>query len=148
MAKYRTKLPQLGDTLFLTDGGLETTFVFLDGLELPYFAAFDLMKSAEGLAHMRRYFERYAAMAKQANLGFVLESPTWRANPDWAAKLGYSKQSLADMNRRAIDLMVEVRAAYETSRSPMPISGNIGPRGDGYKPEHMMSAKDAEAYHG
>ena len=148
MAKYRTKLPQLGDALFLTDGGLETTFVFLDGLELPYFAAFDLMKNAEGLAHMRAYFERYAAMAKQANLGFVLESPTWRANPDWAAKLGYSKQSLADMNRRAIELMVEVRAAYETPRSPMPISGNIGPRGDGYKPEHRMSAKEAEAYHG
>ncbi len=148
MAKYRTNLPQLGDTLFLTDGGIETTFVFIDGIDLPFFAAFDLMKNAEGLAHMRSYFERYAATAKQANLGFVLESPTWRANPDWAAKLGYSKQSLADMNRRAIDLMVEVRAAYETPRSPMPISGNIGPRGDGYKPEHRMSAKEAEAYHG
>jgi hypothetical protein len=32
-------LPQLGSGLFLTDGGIETSLIFLDGLDLPYFAA-------------------------------------------------------------------------------------------------------------
>jgi S-methylmethionine-dependent homocysteine/selenocysteine methylase len=149
MAKYRNRLPQLHDErLFLTDGGMETTLVFLDGIELPHFASFDLMKDEAGVAHVRRYYERYAGMAQAHGLGFVLESPTWRANPDWAAKLGYSRPALADVNRRAIALMAEVRAAFETERSPMVISGNIGPRGDGYRADAMMSAAEAEAYHG
>jgi hypothetical protein len=35
MSKYRRRLPQLGDRVFLTDGGLETTLVFHEGIELP-----------------------------------------------------------------------------------------------------------------
>ncbi len=35
MAKYRNSLPQLGDGLFLTDGGIETTLIFHEGLPLP-----------------------------------------------------------------------------------------------------------------
>jgi hypothetical protein len=44
MSKYRNLLPQLGGDLFLTDGGIETTLIFLEGWDLPYFAAFDLIK--------------------------------------------------------------------------------------------------------
>jgi homocysteine S-methyltransferase len=146
-SKYRSKLPQLSDRLFLTDGGMETTLVFHDKIELPCFAAFTLMKTDEGVAHTRRYYERYIAMAKASGLGFVLESPTWRANPDWAEKLGYSVAELADVNRRAIGLMAELRAQHETPRTPIVISGNIGPRGDGYNPSAMMSAVDAQDYH-
>ena len=47
----------------------------------------------------------------QRGLGFVLESPTWRANADWAAKLGYDRQALADINRRTIALMAQMRDA-------------------------------------
>lgn len=145
--KYRGRLPQVSDHVFLTDGGIETTLIFLEGIELPYFAAFDLLKTAQGTDQLRRYFARYTDMARKAELGFVLESPTWRANRDWAAKLGYSRTALADINRRAIDLMVELRDQYETPRSPMAISGNIGPRGDGYRPDALMSAREAEIYH-
>ena len=89
MAKYRTRLPQLSEKLFLTDAGMETFLIFHEGVDLPYFASFDLMKSEDGIAHIRRYYERFIAMARHRGLGFVLESPTWRANRDWAAKLGY-----------------------------------------------------------
>ena len=81
-AKYRAHLPQLSDQLFLTDGGLETTLIFQDGIELPHFASFDLLKNAEGTEHIRRYYARYAKLARDAGLGFVLEGATWRANPD------------------------------------------------------------------
>ena len=50
MAKYRNSLPQLSNRLFLTDGGLETTLIFHEGVDLPYFAAFNLLNTEAGSA--------------------------------------------------------------------------------------------------
>jgi homocysteine S-methyltransferase len=147
MSKYRTNLPQLGDALFLSDGGLETTLIFHDKVELPYFAAFDLLKTPAGRERLRDYYIRYIAIARSNEAGFILESPTWRANADWGRKLGYSDTELIAVNRDSIALMGELREAYETPSSPMVISGCAGPRFDGYAPERMMSEDEAQAYH-
>jgi S-methylmethionine-dependent homocysteine/selenocysteine methylase len=147
MAKYRTNLPQLSGDLFLTDGGIETTLIFHNGLDLPLFAAFDLLKSAEGEATLRDYFRIYAGLARRYGVGFVLESATWRASADWGNRLGYSCESLADVNHKAIALLQDVRDEFETTQSQMVISGCIGPRGDGYNPAFMMTADEAERYH-
>jgi len=147
MGKYRARLPQLSEQLFLTDAGMETYLIFHEGLDLPYFASFDLMKNEDGIAQVRRYYERFIAMARQSGLGFVLESPTWRANADWAEKLGYGRQARADINRRTIALMAQMRDAHETAQTPIVISGNVGPRGDGYSPDRMMSVNEAQDYH-
>jgi homocysteine S-methyltransferase len=147
MAKYRHHLPQLSDRLFLTDGGIETSLIFLDGFDLPMFAAFDLFKTERGVEGLREYFVRHASIAREHGLGFVLESPTWRASPDWANALGYSAAQLTRVNRQAIDMMVGLRARFETDRSPMVISGCVGPRGDGYDPGRKMSVEEAADYH-
>ena len=147
MARYRNALPQLGDAPFLTDGGIETTLIFREGLELPDFAAFHLLRTPEGEAALRKYFRTYAEIAKRFGTGLILESPTWRANADWGRRLGYTSDTLADGNRRAIHLLEEVRNGYETERIPMVISGCLGPRGDGYVPDSAMSEQEAEAYH-
>jgi S-methylmethionine-dependent homocysteine/selenocysteine methylase len=147
-AKYRTRLPQLDGGKFLADGGIETTLIFHDGWDLPVNAAFVLLESERGRAALRAYFDRYAPMAVRQGFGFVLESPTWRANPDWAARIGRDRAQLAKINRDAIDLMIDIRDQYETKRSPFVISGCIGPRGDGYDPGNVMSAVEAEDYHG
>jgi len=147
MAKYRNALPQLGGGFFLTDGGIETTLIFHDGLELPDFAAFDLLKSAAGTAALRKYFRAYGAVARRFNTGLVLESATWRASADWAARLGYSREALAAANRKSIELLEEIRGEFETDRSKIVISGCIGPRGDGYSPANMMSEEEAKNYH-
>ena len=74
-------LPQLtGDDIYLTDGGLETTLVFLEGLDLPDFAAFPLLDSGEGTAAIDRYDASYLDLAERTGAGFVLHTPTWRAN--------------------------------------------------------------------
>src|SRR6185436_13761989 len=86
-------------------------------------------------------------MARKRGLGFVLESPTWRANSDWAAKLGYDRKALAQINRRTIAVMAQLRDSHETAQTPIVISGNIGPRGDGYSPDRIMSAAEAQEYH-
>jgi len=147
MAKYRDSLPQLGGGLFLTDGGIETTLIFHDGLDLPYFAAFDLLKTPAGREALKRYFSSHAAIAKANGCGFVLESPTWRASADWGAKLGYSDTDMAEVNRQSIEQLVEMRLIFETERSPMVISGCVGPRGDGYDPGESMTTEQARAYH-
>jgi len=77
-----------------------------------------------------------------------LESPTWRANPDWASKLGYDPEALAEANRKAIDLLCEIREEFECEKTPMVISGCVGPRGDGYVPADTMSMQEAQEYHG
>jgi len=147
MARYREGLPQLGDELFLTDGGMETVMIFHEGIDLPHFAAIDLMRTNAGREKARAYYVRYAAIAARYKRGFILESPTWRASMDWGEKLGCDKVELEALNKDAIALLAEIREVFPPQK-PMVISGCIGPRGDGYVPGEIMSKKEAEAYHG
>jgi S-methylmethionine-dependent homocysteine/selenocysteine methylase len=143
----RAELPQLGGDLFLTDGGLETVLIFHRGIDLPEFAAFDLLKDDKGTDELRSYFEPYLELAKEGGAGFVLESPTWRASPRWAEQIGYSAEQLDRMNRKAIALMAELRDRYADQVSPIVISGCIGPQDDGYSPEQLLDADQAAEYH-
>jgi len=147
MGKYRKRLPQTADRLFVTDAGLETELVFHDGRDLPHFAAFDLLKEDGGFERLRAYYLRYAQIAGAHGLGLLLETPTWRASPEWGARLGYDREALADANRRAVSLLLEIRAAFETPATPVVVSGNVGPRGNGYRPDARMSAAEARDYH-
>jgi S-methylmethionine-dependent homocysteine/selenocysteine methylase len=147
MPRHRNSLPSIDGIPFITDGGIETTLIFHYGIDLPLFAAFPLLDSDEGIANLRRYFQSYVDLAVQRRLGLVLESPTWRANSSWGAQLQCSTAQLAAVNRRAIDLMVEFRAQLDAQALASMISGNIGPRGDGYVPSALMSAQAAADYH-
>src|SRR6476660_9600476 len=143
MARYRNAVLQLGGGLFLTDGGIETTLIFQEGLELPDFAAFHLLKDSKGEAALRKYFRTYADIAKRFGTGLLLESATWRASPDWGARLGYTRESLALANRKAIRLLEEIRGELANEKIKVVISGCLGPRGDGYSPAHTMTDRNA-----
>ena len=147
MAKYRHALPQIRGDFFLTDGGIETTLIFLEGQDLPHFAAFHLFKTPEGEGTLRKYFRAYAALAQKFRSGLLLETATWRASTDWGEKLGYTSDALAEANKKSVRLLEEIRDEYETPRTPIVISGCVGPRGDGYVPSNTMSDKQAEDYH-
>jgi len=147
MSNYRDDLPQLGDRLFLTDGGIETTLIFQDGLDLPDFAAFPLLERPEGELALARYFLGYAEIAQHHHTGLVLESATWRASSDWGKRLGFDSVRLARANRLAIRMLERIRRRYERETGPIVISGCVGPRGDGYVPANSMSADEARAYH-
>ncbi|MGI9450858.1 MAG: homocysteine S-methyltransferase family protein, partial [Geminicoccaceae bacterium] len=147
MARYRSALPQLGGGIFLMDGGMETTLVFHQGIDLPHFAAFDLLGDEQGRRTLRRYYDDYVPLAKDRGVGFILESVTWRASPDWGRKLGYSSDGLAAANRLAITMLGDVRKAYEGDGTKIVISGCVGPRGDGYNPREIMNEFEAEWYH-
>lgn len=142
-------LPQLAGGLFLSDGGLETTLVYLEGVELPHFAAFVLLNDDAGRERLRRYYRPYLELcADTRGAGFVLETPTWRANPDWGSLLGYDAAALARANIEAVRLVSELRAAWRPRLAgPVVLSGIVGPRGDGYVADAPSSVDDAAAYH-
>jgi S-methylmethionine-dependent homocysteine/selenocysteine methylase len=131
----------------MTDGGLETTLIFHDGLELPHFAAFTLLRDPAGRAALERYFGTYASLAQQRGVGCVLEAPTWRANAAWGAKLGYDAKALADANTQAIALVDEIRAQYDSPLTPVVVSVCIGPQDDGYRAGETMTDEQAMTFH-
>jgi len=147
MTRPGTDLPQLGDQLFLTDGGIETFLIFQQRIELPHQAAYTLLATESGTEHLRAYFERYLAVAADFGTGFVLESATWRANPDWAERLGTSPHDLMALNRKSIDLLASLRERWASRVAPIVISGCVGPRADAYRPEEIMTEAEAERYH-
>ena len=147
MPHYRDHLPQLNGEQLLTDGGIETTLVFEDGLDLPLFASFVLLEDEQHTAALRRAYEAYVEVARDHGLGILLESPTWRASPDWGRQLGYAPDDLDRLNRKAIDLLTTLRNDYRDEVTPFVISGCIGPQSDGYNPSTILSADEAETYH-
>ena len=146
LAKYRHNLPFSRRGTFLSDGGMETALIFHEGAELPHFASFVLLSSSEGRRQLLRYYTRYLEIARRHDVGFVLDTATWRANADWGEKLGYDAEALRQVNRDAVYLLTELRALYERPQMPIVFNGVIGPRGDGYKAGHM-NAQEAEDYH-
>jgi S-methylmethionine-dependent homocysteine/selenocysteine methylase len=138
-------LPQLGDDLFLTDGGMETWLVHERGFELPQFASFPLLDDARGADALREYFAPYVELARANEAGLVLDAPTWRASSHWGELLGYDAEQLADANRRAVALVEDVRR--EAPEVRIVIGGCVGPSDDAYAPSEQVSAEDACAYH-
>ena len=138
-------LPQLGDDLFLTDGGMETWLVHERGFELPQFASFPLLDDARGADALREYFAPYVELARANEAGLVLDAPTWRASSHWGERLGYDAEQLADANRRAVALVEDVRR--EAPEVRIVIGGCVGPSDDAYAPSEQVSAEDACAYH-
>ena len=102
--------------------------VYHEGIDLPHFAAFVLFDRPEGAPILAQYFARYAEIGRANNVGVVLESATWRANPDWGHKLGYNDNALADVQRKSIEQLLAIRERYATPGTPIVVSGNFGPR--------------------
>ena len=134
----------LGEAEWVTDGGLETDLLFNKGIDLPHFAAFPLLEDADGRSLLEQYYAEYASIASTVGAGLVLETPTWRANPDWAAQLSYDAAALDAINQRAVDLLRSVARRADVPR--VLVCGVIGPRGDGYVAAGIDAEKAAE-YH-
>jgi homocysteine S-methyltransferase len=146
-ALQNSSLPPAHGTSFVTDGGMETDLIFHHGVELPDFAAFPLLDTVGGRELLTRYYDEYADIARRAGVGLMLETPTWRANPDWGTRLGYSSADLTRANTDAVALLATLRERYAPGIDPILISGMIGPRGDGYSADERLSAEQASDYH-
>ncbi|GAA2176807.1 homocysteine S-methyltransferase family protein [Leucobacter tardus] len=127
----------------LADGGIETALVERLGQHLPEFAAFVLLASEEGREALRAYYRPFVDIAREQGRSLVLDTPTWRANADWGARLGYDADALAAANREAVELVREL-VEREVDDFPVAVNGCVGPRFD---EEARMSPEESEAYH-
>lgn len=134
------------DKYYLTDGGLETSLIFNQGVPLNEFAAFELLLTSSGKDELKKYYSPYLKLAATNIIPFILETPTWRANSDWGRKLGYTNDELIAININAVGFMCEI-AKEQNCKSDIIVSGSIGPRGDGYAVENNMTTKEAYNYH-
>jgi S-methylmethionine-dependent homocysteine/selenocysteine methylase len=137
--------PLLADGPFVTDGGLETDLLFHHGFDLPQFAAFPLLEDRAGRAALDAYYDQYAVIARAAGQGLALETPTWRANTDWADKIGYDHVALDRANRQAVDLVRRAQQRAGVDRSL--VVGVHGPLGDGYVAGAVADPDEAAEYH-
>lgn len=133
--------------MYVTDGGLETDLIYRRGVDLPAFAAFPLVETAAGRELLRAYYQDYMAIAQASAHRLRLESPTWRANPDWGSRLGYSADDLRRVNMAAITLMLDLRNEHGGSVDDCVVSGSVGPRYDAYSATARMEPEEASAYH-
>ena len=145
--KYRNALPQMAGKQMITDGGLETTLIFHDVIDLPLFAAFKALETESGMAMMEAYMNRFADIALKAQRGFIMDTPTWRASARWASELGMSHSDLEAVHRETVATLTKMRRRFETLQSPFVINGVIGPQDDGYAPTRVLTAAEAETYH-
>ena len=146
-SKSKALLDDIKNRIWLTDGGLETVMVFLEGLELPHFASFTLLDSPVGRAALDRYYTGFLREAAAQKVGFVLDSATWRASAGWGAVMGLDAARIDAVNRAAVDVVKDLRAAHAATGLPIVINGVIGPHGDAYAPEQVLSAEAAQDYH-
>ena len=143
----RDSLPLDDSSLFLTDAGMETALIFHQGQELPSFATFPLLETEAGRDALRTYYGPFLDLARARGTGFILGGCTWRASADWGAGLGYDAAAIAAVNRSAMEFVDELRASTPASQGTVLLEAPIGPRGDAYAPESLMTADEAERYH-
>lgn len=127
---------------WVTDGGLETDLIFHRGLDLPDFASFPLLDDPAGREVLADYYRAYAVVAARAAAGLLLETPTWRANGDWGARLGYDAEALARVNRDAVEHLRALAEEVSGEVDDVLVVGAVGPRGDGY----LAGDLDADRY--
>ena len=145
MSIYRDSFPPNNADMFLAYVGMETDLIFNQGIDLPGFASYPLLKTTEGRELLKGYLKDMIALGEEAGAGVILESPTWVANRDRGVALGYASSELKKLNQDAIAMMAAVRS--ESDHAPTVISANIGPREDAYAPEAQMNSDEAERYH-
>ena len=144
--KTQALIREIGAEVFLTDGGLETVMVFLEGIELPQFASFTLLDSDEGRAALTRYYTAFLEEAAAQGTGFVLDTATWRASAGWGQVMGIDPDGIDAINREAVGFVQALRAAQPAGQQIL-INGVIGPHGDAYAPDQVLTEDAAQKYH-
>jgi len=147
MSRFRSGLPQLSGSVYLTDAGIETDLIFNRGIEIREFAAHTLLPDPKGRRAVAEYLRGFLSLANERNTGFILDSQTWKAHPHWAGDLKCSTEDLQHANLDAIALLVDLRDEFSGNQQPIVINGLIGPRGDAYAPEEELTVDDAKRYH-
>lgn len=138
-------LPHESQESFLVYAGTGTDLIFNHGIELPDFESFPLLENSHTRAVLASQMQALVELSGKVGMGCILDAPTWMANADRAAPLGYEGERLDEVNRDAVALMEEVR--QRSGRANVLVSACIGPQYDPYADIPPVSVDDARSYH-
>ena len=145
MSRYRSALPQLDGSLYLTDAGLETDLIFNRGIEIRAFAAHTLLDDAVGRDALVDYFRGFVSLANRCDTGLILDTVTWKAHRHWAEDVDQTIEQIEEANYEAVKLIADLRD-QAANRRPIVLNAPIGPRGDAYRPDRVVGASEAHRY--
>ncbi len=140
--------PEFQDgVLYLTEGGQETELMYKHGHELPEFAMYPLLDDPAAVADLNDMYTRYLEVAATHGFVALMGGLDYRASPDWASKIGISRDGLAEYQLRSIQFLRDVARPFEGQVPQILIAGMVGPRGDAYGEDRTITAEEAEEYH-
>ncbi len=132
---------------YLTEGGTETEIMYKFGFDLPEFAVFPLLDDPRAVVELKGMYERYLDTAARHGFAALMGGFDYRASPDWAGKLGYSPEQLAELQLRAIAFLRDAAKPYNGQLPAVKFVGTLGPRGDAYEVNATITTDEAEEYH-
>jgi homocysteine S-methyltransferase len=137
----------LAGDIHFTDSGIETDLIFNHGIEIRGFAAHTLLSEQRGRGAVARYFRQFLELAQERELGFILDSQTWKAHMHWAGDLGASEDELRRANIDSVAFIASLRDEFASNTKPVVLNGILGPRGDAYAPDAGVASEEAQEYH-
>jgi len=141
----------LASRKFLTFAGDETYLLYIQGFPLREFCAFEIVDDDRGWRRMEDELLRPVADAAAARgFGLLADGFVWRASADYVTRLG--APDVATVNQRTIahvrGFIARWQASSDAARAcPVLVTGDIGPRGDGYAATGTVSIGAAYDYH-
>ncbi len=89
-------------------------------------------------------YKSYIDTAVTSGFAMSVSTATWRANEE---RVRASKFSDRAVNEDNVRFLKGIRDSYADSGISVLIEGDIGPRGDAYRPEEALSTETARSFH-
>jgi homocysteine S-methyltransferase len=110
----------------------------------PYIFHASLIYDEQAREILAGVHREYMDVAQKYHLPTLVTADTWRASQE---RIDLSKFKGRRVNQDNIQFMKDLRDEYADSAQPIFIVGQMGPRGDAYKPEEALSKTEAESFH-
>lgn len=89
-------------------------------------------------------YRSYIDTAVEFGLSIAVCTPTWRANEERIQASVFFDRAVNEDN---VQFLKDIRVGYSSSNISILIEGDIGPRGDAYKPEEALDVDAAQLFH-
>ena len=98
-----------------------------------------------GRTALERVYRSYIDAGRDYDLPMVMLTPTWRANAERVARAGHG--DVGTVNRDGFRFLDAIRDTYSDYACKLWIGGLMGCRGDAYRPEEALPAREAHRFH-
>jgi len=102
-----------------------------------------LIYNEEAKAVLRKIYQRYINISLEAEVPFLMCTPTWRANKSRISNSNINPS----VNIDAVHFLQEIRNSQQSGKDLLKIGGMIGCKNDCYKPDEGLSAEESEQFH-